>query len=75
VVRDYDAAIHFFVDVLQFELVEDTPSLALKVRRAQASRRQKCSDAPDGSLSTSFSKPHRGNRLSPTRSILDGNRR
>ena len=27
VVRDYDAAIHFFVDVLQFELVEDTPSL------------------------------------------------
>jgi catechol 2,3-dioxygenase-like lactoylglutathione lyase family enzyme len=24
VVRDYDAAIHFFVDVLQFELVEDT---------------------------------------------------
>ena len=27
VVRDYDAAIRFFVDVLQFELVEDTPSL------------------------------------------------
>jgi catechol 2,3-dioxygenase-like lactoylglutathione lyase family enzyme len=27
VVRDYDAAIHFFVDALQFELVEDTPSL------------------------------------------------
>jgi catechol 2,3-dioxygenase-like lactoylglutathione lyase family enzyme len=27
VVRDYDAAISFFVDVLQFELVEDTPSL------------------------------------------------
>ena len=27
VVRNYDAAIHFFVDVLQFELVEDTPSL------------------------------------------------
>src|SRR2546422_8821046 len=27
VVRDYDAAIHFFVNVLQFELVEDTPSL------------------------------------------------
>ncbi len=26
-VRDYDAAIHFFVDVLRFELVEDTPSL------------------------------------------------
>jgi catechol 2,3-dioxygenase-like lactoylglutathione lyase family enzyme len=26
VVRDYDAAIRFFVDVLQFELVEDTPS-------------------------------------------------
>src|SRR5260370_41830295 len=26
-VRDYDAASHFFVDVLQFELVEDTPSL------------------------------------------------
>lgn len=27
VVRDYDAAIRFFVDVLQFELVEDIPSL------------------------------------------------
>ena len=27
VVRDYDAAIRFFVNVLQFELVEDTPSL------------------------------------------------
>jgi catechol 2,3-dioxygenase-like lactoylglutathione lyase family enzyme len=27
VVRDYDAAIRFFVDILQFELVEDTPSL------------------------------------------------
>jgi catechol 2,3-dioxygenase-like lactoylglutathione lyase family enzyme len=27
VVRDYDAAIRFFVDVLQFELAEDTPSL------------------------------------------------
>jgi catechol 2,3-dioxygenase-like lactoylglutathione lyase family enzyme len=27
IVRDYDAAIHFFVDVLQFELVEDTASL------------------------------------------------
>ena len=26
-VRDYDAAIRFFDDVLQFELVEDTPSL------------------------------------------------
>ena len=26
VVRDYDAAIRYFVDVLQFELVEDTPS-------------------------------------------------
>jgi|SRR5437867_9442288 len=26
-VRDYDAAIRFFVDALQFELVEDTPSL------------------------------------------------
>jgi catechol 2,3-dioxygenase-like lactoylglutathione lyase family enzyme len=24
--RDYDAAIRFFVDVLQFQLVEDTPS-------------------------------------------------
>src|SRR5947209_4782635 len=28
VVRDYDAAIRFFVDVLQFDLVEDTPSQA-----------------------------------------------
>lgn len=27
VVRDYDPAIRFFVDVLQFELIEDTPSL------------------------------------------------
>ncbi len=27
VVRDYDAAIRFFVDVLQFELIEDLPSL------------------------------------------------
>jgi catechol 2,3-dioxygenase-like lactoylglutathione lyase family enzyme len=27
VVRDYDAGIRFFVDVLQFNLVEDTPSL------------------------------------------------
>ena len=26
-VRDYDPAIRFFVDVLQFTLVEDTPSL------------------------------------------------
>lgn len=26
VVRDYDAAIRFFIDVLQFELVDDTPS-------------------------------------------------
>jgi catechol 2,3-dioxygenase-like lactoylglutathione lyase family enzyme len=27
VVRDYDAAIRFFIDVLQFELAEDVPSL------------------------------------------------
>jgi len=27
VVRDYDPAIRFFVDVLQFELVDDPPSL------------------------------------------------
>jgi catechol 2,3-dioxygenase-like lactoylglutathione lyase family enzyme len=27
VVRDYDSAIRFFLDVLEFELVEDTPSL------------------------------------------------
>jgi catechol 2,3-dioxygenase-like lactoylglutathione lyase family enzyme len=27
IVRDYNAAIRFFVDVLQFELVEDLPSL------------------------------------------------
>ena len=27
VVQDYDSAIRFFVDILQFELVEDTPSL------------------------------------------------
>ena len=26
-VQDYDAAIHFFVDGLRFELIEDTPSL------------------------------------------------
>jgi catechol 2,3-dioxygenase-like lactoylglutathione lyase family enzyme len=33
IVRDYDAAIHFFVDVLQFALVEDTPSLTNDGRR------------------------------------------
>ena len=27
VVRDYDPAIHFFVNVLRFELIEDVPSL------------------------------------------------
>ena len=27
IVRDYDAAIRFFVDVLQFDLVEDTPAV------------------------------------------------
>ena len=27
VVHDYDAALRFFVDVLQFDLVEDSPSL------------------------------------------------
>ncbi len=27
VVRDYDPAIRFFVDILQFELVEDSPAL------------------------------------------------
>jgi catechol 2,3-dioxygenase-like lactoylglutathione lyase family enzyme len=27
IVRDYDAAVAFFVDVLQFDLVEDSPSL------------------------------------------------
>ena len=27
IVREYDAAINFFVNVLQFELVEDVPSL------------------------------------------------
>jgi catechol 2,3-dioxygenase-like lactoylglutathione lyase family enzyme len=32
-VRDYDAAIHFFVDVLQFELVEDTPAFTNDGRR------------------------------------------
>lgn len=26
-VRDYDRAIRFFVDVLQFELIEDSPTL------------------------------------------------
>lgn len=33
VVRDYDVAIRFFVDVLQFELLEDTPSLTNDGRR------------------------------------------
>ena len=28
IVRDYDPAIRFFVDLLQFELIEDVPSLA-----------------------------------------------
>jgi len=27
IVRDYELAIRFFVDVLQFDLIEDTPSL------------------------------------------------
>ena len=27
IVRDYDPAIRFFVDVLQFDLIEDVPSL------------------------------------------------
>lgn len=27
IVRDYDSAIRFFVDVFQFELLEDTPRL------------------------------------------------
>jgi catechol 2,3-dioxygenase-like lactoylglutathione lyase family enzyme len=27
IVKDYDTAIRFFVDVLRFELIEDTPSL------------------------------------------------
>ena len=27
VVRDYDTAIHFFVDMLGFELIEDSPSV------------------------------------------------
>lgn len=27
VVRDYDTAIHFFVDILGFELIEDSPSV------------------------------------------------
>ena len=27
IVKDYDPAIRFFVDVLEFELIEDTPSL------------------------------------------------
>src|SRR4051812_3661087 len=33
IVRDYDAAIRFFVDVLQFELVEDSPSQTNDGRR------------------------------------------
>lgn len=33
IVRDYDAAIRFFVDVLQFELIEDSPSLTNDGRR------------------------------------------
>lgn len=32
IVRDYDPAIRFFVDVLQFELVEDTQSLTIDGR-------------------------------------------
>ena len=34
-VREYDVAIRFFVDVLQFELVEDTPSLTNDGRQKQ----------------------------------------
>ena len=37
VVRDYDAAIRFFVDVLQFGQVEDTPSLTRMVGRSVGS--------------------------------------
>lgn len=33
VVREYEPAIRFFVDVLEFELVEDTPSLTNDGRR------------------------------------------
>jgi len=33
VVRDYEPAIRFFVDALQFELVEDSPSLTNDGRR------------------------------------------
>jgi catechol 2,3-dioxygenase-like lactoylglutathione lyase family enzyme len=32
-VHDYDAAIRFFVDVLEFELVEDSPALTTDGRR------------------------------------------
>jgi catechol 2,3-dioxygenase-like lactoylglutathione lyase family enzyme len=35
VVRDYDAAIRFFVDALGFELVEDSPALTTKDGRAK----------------------------------------
>jgi catechol 2,3-dioxygenase-like lactoylglutathione lyase family enzyme len=33
IVHDYDAAISFFVDVLGFELVEDSPSMTTEGRR------------------------------------------
>jgi catechol 2,3-dioxygenase-like lactoylglutathione lyase family enzyme len=33
IVRDYDPAIRFFVDILQFDLVEDSPSLTNDGRR------------------------------------------
>ena len=29
VVRDYDAALRFFVEVLKFELIEDTPAKSI----------------------------------------------
>ena len=35
VVREYDAAIAFFVNVLQFELIEDVPSLTNDGRRGR----------------------------------------
>jgi hypothetical protein len=53
IVRDYDAAIRFFVDLLQFELVEDTPSLTNDGRpkrwvvvRPAGAQTASCSRAP-----------------------------
>ena len=58
VVRDYDAAIRFFIDTLQFELIENMPSLTNNAVRSvgssfglKAARPAFCSHVPTASIS------------------------